>query len=117
MVETEIQDTDMSFADRMEFQLGKHGVRSMHAGHTGAEQVCGRCASEIAMYLDSQLTTTHQLRTDNERLREHVTSLVEELAETKNRLTTALAQVERLELEKATLKTVIDYFVRENPTD
>jgi len=77
MVEAEIKDTDMSFADRMEFQLGKHGVRAMHAGHTGAEQVCERCASEIAMYLDSQLTTTHALRIENERLRERVALLEE----------------------------------------
>jgi len=104
MVEAEIKDTDMSFADRMEFQLGKHGVRAMHAGHTGAEQVCERCASEIAMYLDSQLTATHALRIENGRLRERVTSLVEGEAETKNRLTKALAQVERLESERDALK-------------
>jgi len=104
MVEAEIKDTDMSFADRLESQLGEHGVRAMHAGHTGAEQACGRCASEIAMYLDSQLTATHALRIENERLRERVTSLVEEEAEAKNRLTKALAQVERLESERDALK-------------
>jgi len=77
MVEAEIQDTDMSFAERLESQLGKHGVRAMHVGHTDAEQVCGRCASEIAMYLDSQLTATHALRIENERLRERITLLEE----------------------------------------
>jgi phage terminase Nu1 subunit (DNA packaging protein) len=117
MVEPKTKDADVSFADRLESQLGKRGIRALHVGHSGNEQVCGRCASEIARYLDSQLMATHALRIENERLRERVTSLVEEEAETQSRLTQALAQVERLELEKASLKTVIDYFVRENPTD
>jgi hypothetical protein len=108
---------ELSFADRLEFQLGKNGVRDLHTGHSGTELVCGHCASEVARNLDLQLATKRELRVENERLRERVTSLVEEEAETQNRLTTALAQVERLELEKASLKTVIDYFVRERPTD
>jgi NAD(P)H-nitrite reductase large subunit len=107
MSEPEVKDTDISFSDRMEFQLGKHGVRALHAGHTGAGQVCGRCASEIARYLDSQLMATHQLRFENARLRERVTALVEEEAETQSRLTKALARAERLESEYEALKAVM----------
>jgi hypothetical protein len=107
MSDPQIVDTELSFADRMEFQLGKHGVRALHAGHAGAEEVCGRCASEIALYLDSQLMATHELRLENEKLRDSVALL----AETQKRLDVALAQLAHLESEYSALKTIMEVAV------